>query len=99
MEKNRLILTPTRKILFQSLTPDDKIKAYKKEKGALKVMKQNHSRLIAKLETKNKSLVFNYDSSDMHIMQDAIKVMKRDWGKTTDQILAMIMELDLDDSL
>ena len=93
------MLTPTRKRPFQSLSPDDKMKAYKKEKVALKVMKQKHYRLIAKLESKNKSLVFNHDSSAMHIMQDAIKVMKRDWGKTTYQILAMIMELDLEDSL
>ena len=64
----------------------------------MKVMKQKHSRLIAKFEAKNKSLIFNQDSSAFKIMQQVVNELKKDWGKTTEQIMLMMMQLQFEEN-
>ena len=57
--------------------------------------KQRFSRLIASFEKQNKYLTFGDNTPEKQVLLKAINHLKKNWKKTNDKILAIIMELQL----
>ena len=59
------------------------------------MIKQKYSRLIANFEKQNKSLTFGNNTHAKKVLIEAMDHLKKNWKKTNDEILRMIMDLQL----
>ena len=95
--ENRIVCTPKRKRPFSSLSPQDKVSAYSKSEQDVKNMRKKCYKLTERMKAKSTKFLFEDNSSAKKLMQDVIAHLQKDWDKTTDDIMAMMVELKLSD--
>lgn len=59
------------------------------------MIKQKYSRLIISFEKQNKSLIFGNNTPANKLLIDAMNHLKKNWNKTNDEVLRMILDSHL----
>ena len=79
--QNRIVVSPSRKRPFTSLSPDDQYKAYKKANNDNKILSKSLTRLKQKLSSSEEKLVFEKESIARNQLCNAIEYIKSNWDK------------------
>ena len=94
---NRLVLTPTRKRPYNSMSPQELSSSYNNVLKESRVLKCKYNRLIARFESKTSKFMIEDHSSAKTIMQDVLIHLKKRWSQTTFDVTKLIMELSLEE--
>ena len=91
--EKRIVTTPNRKRSFSSLSPRDKVSAYSKSEQDVKNMKKKCNILTERMKAKSTKIQFEDNSSAKNMMKEVIAHLQKDWGKTKDDVMKMMVEL------
>ena len=89
----RIVVSPSRKRPYNSLSHQDKALAYKRKQVDIATAKQKCNRLINRMNAKKAKFVLDDASSAKDIMRDVVTYLTEDLKKTTEEILSMLIEV------